>query len=976
MKRLHALFFLIFLSSISYAQTWVNVSNALQRKIVGVDTLYRFNMGAPGFWNISDKFGLYYTKVQSDARYALAGDAGVSSFNSRTGAVVPVVGDYSSFFPRLDGTNATGTWGISVTGNSGTVTNGVYTTGSYANPSWITSLAWGKITSTPTTLSGYGITDAVPSSRTISTTAPLTGGGDLSANRTFSIPAATGSVNGYLTSADWTTFNNKQDGFPGLQDSLTKKANRTFDNVAAGAIANAKLANSTISGISLGSNLASLSAGYGLSGSSYNGSTARTFNADSTVLANKTWVNGRLLSYAPVSGSGNYIHNQTASPQAEAFYMEGQSRLKNSGNTTALTIDNGGSQEGLIINNTGGGIGAYIENDLGIGMYLYNTNGANELLFLDNNSSSTALAIESNTGSGTGNGLTYAKNGVNVFIIDNDGDVTGKSFIKTGGTSSQFLKADGSTDGNTYLTTSSAASTYLPLTAGSGSPLSATLYSTATGEIILANSATTSGRWTLMSNNGGGFFAGIDNSTGSSFGGGNYAGNIYLSANAPLNFWTNSIKRYTIDGSGNNTWTGSGTFGGKTVTTVNNTDYTSELRNTHATGLGLLIAAGSASTDAIRVRDYTNGVENFTVKGNGTLTGTSATFSETVTLTSQTLGLSQINSAGAGANVHNKFSNAAGSLFYGLEGATGGELIPGTSAYSAVFGYNSNRSLHFATNNIVRQTINDAGNVGIGPTAPQSLLHISGGGTGTRGALRLSDGGDINYWEIGRDNNVSGDFTFNLNASEKMRITSGGNVGIGTTSPGRKLSLNSATTNTRMSWYESDVEKVFVETNSGAMQLGSMVGSTTLYSNNTVALTIASNQAATFASTLGINGGTDNVKGGTDSPTLTNVTNVTSSTLSGTTFKYTRVGNIVTVFGRVGVTPTTSTSTFTELGISLPVPSNLIAGSLWGVGSTDSDGSKLWTLTADPTNDRASLTFVSTSAGATSIFVSFSYEVL
>lgn len=32
-------------------------------------------------------------------------------------------------------------------------------TGSYANPSWITSLAWSKITGTPTTISGYGITD-------------------------------------------------------------------------------------------------------------------------------------------------------------------------------------------------------------------------------------------------------------------------------------------------------------------------------------------------------------------------------------------------------------------------------------------------------------------------------------------------------------------------------------------------------------------------------------------------------------------------------------------------------------------------------------------------------------------------------------------------------------------------------------------------------------------------------------------------
>ncbi len=50
----------------------------------------------------------------------------------------------------------------------------------------------------------------VPTTRTISTTAPLTGGGDLSVDRTIAIPAATGSVNGYLTSTDWTTFNSKQ----------------------------------------------------------------------------------------------------------------------------------------------------------------------------------------------------------------------------------------------------------------------------------------------------------------------------------------------------------------------------------------------------------------------------------------------------------------------------------------------------------------------------------------------------------------------------------------------------------------------------------------------------------------------------------------------------------------------------------------------------------------------------------------------
>ncbi len=43
----------------------------------------------------------------------------------------------------------------------------VFTGGSYSDPSWITSLDWSKIASLPSTLSGYGITDAVPDTRTI-----------------------------------------------------------------------------------------------------------------------------------------------------------------------------------------------------------------------------------------------------------------------------------------------------------------------------------------------------------------------------------------------------------------------------------------------------------------------------------------------------------------------------------------------------------------------------------------------------------------------------------------------------------------------------------------------------------------------------------------------------------------------------------------------------------------------------------------
>src|SRR5262249_972813 len=69
----------------------------------------------------------------------IGGGGAVTSVFGRTGVVAAQTGDYTA----------------------AQVTNSVSTAGSYADPSWITSLVWSKISSTPTTLSGYGITDAV-----------------------------------------------------------------------------------------------------------------------------------------------------------------------------------------------------------------------------------------------------------------------------------------------------------------------------------------------------------------------------------------------------------------------------------------------------------------------------------------------------------------------------------------------------------------------------------------------------------------------------------------------------------------------------------------------------------------------------------------------------------------------------------------------------------------------------------------------
>lgn len=56
--------------------------------------------------------------------------------------------------------------------------------GSYSNPTWLTTLAWSKISTTPTTISGYGITDAVSTSRTLTINGTAQ---DLSANRSWTV---------------------------------------------------------------------------------------------------------------------------------------------------------------------------------------------------------------------------------------------------------------------------------------------------------------------------------------------------------------------------------------------------------------------------------------------------------------------------------------------------------------------------------------------------------------------------------------------------------------------------------------------------------------------------------------------------------------------------------------------------------------------------------------------------------------------
>ena len=113
----------------------------------------------------------------------------------------------------------------------------------------------------------------VPTSRTISTTAPLQGGGDLSANRTLSITQASASTNGYLSSTDWNTFNNKQNAITnpvtgvGSADSVAywnSSSNITYDSTFYYSASNKRLGvNTNTPNATIGGNIA-IDGGYGL----------------------------------------------------------------------------------------------------------------------------------------------------------------------------------------------------------------------------------------------------------------------------------------------------------------------------------------------------------------------------------------------------------------------------------------------------------------------------------------------------------------------------------------------------------------------------------------------------------------------------------------------------------------------------------------------------------------------------------------
>jgi hypothetical protein len=167
----------------------------------------------------------------------------------------------------------------------------------------------------------------------------------------------------------------------------------------------------------------------------------------------------------------------------------------------------------------------------------------------------------------------------------------------------------------------------------------------------------------------------------------------------------------------------------------------------------------------------------------------------------------------------------------------------------------NNFPLTFQTNGSERIRITSSGNVGIGTTSPDTKLHVEGNllvdayNQGENNGIFLREGfltidqPSITVWDMsnsgaspdGLSINAQDGIRFRENSGEVARFKDG-NFGIGTTSPSKKLHVNSGTTN-EVARFESTDGTAYLSimdnsTTSSLQGIGSSGNNLTFYGNN------------------------------------------------------------------------------------------------------------------------------------------------
>lgn len=379
--------------------------------------------------------------------------------------------------PANDGTGATGTWSISISGNAATVTDGVYTSGSYANPSWITSLDDGKVLPSMTGNSGKYLTtdgtnsnwDDVPSPNN-GTLSLTTSGTGLSGSATFTADqagASTFTVTSNATSSNVSSSIVARDGSgnfnagiitASLAGNAATVTNGVYTNVANTFTANQTInGNLTVDTDTLYVDSANNRVGIGTTSPAYNLDVrgGMRVTSDASLVAMYTGANSAIRQTGS-SGGTWYLDVATGGATHGSFIWRSSSsytermRIDTSGNVGIGTSSprNVGTYKTVAI--SGGASGGIIDM----------VNGSNQILASVFSDGSGTLSLNSDPdGVISGSKMTFAVDGTEHMRITSSGGISFGSSGTAYGTSGQVLTSSGNApptwtdpaDGITYV---------------------------------------------------------------------------------------------------------------------------------------------------------------------------------------------------------------------------------------------------------------------------------------------------------------------------------------------------------------------------------------------------------------------------------------------------------------------------------------------------------------------------------------------